>query len=84
MKYKFIILVTNVINNRIYVTDNLIDAERFVELFCDDVLYKGGEIKYQYNNYASGTLKGEKISIEIFAPGEYRNVRETNYFKEGC
>lgn len=83
MNNKFIILVTNEVNNRIYVTDNLVDAEAFVEFFCEDVLYKDGEIECQYDNYASGTLKGEKVSIEIFAPGEYKNVRETYFFKEG-
>ena len=84
MNNKFIILVTNGVNNTIYVADNLIDAEAFVEFFCEDVLYKGGEIKCQYNNYTSGTFKGEKISIEIFAPGEYGNVKEMSCFKEGC
>lgn len=84
MNGKFIILVTNGANNAIYVTDNLTDAEAFVKFFCEDVLYKDGEIECQYNNYASGTLEDEEFTIEIFCPGEYRNVRETNYFKEGC
>lgn len=83
MNNKFIILVTNGVNNTIYVTDDLIDAEAFIEFFCEDVLYKEGEIKCQYNNYASGTLEGEEFTIEIFCPGEYKNVREMNYFKEG-
>lgn len=84
MENKFIIVVTKGTNNTIYVTDDLIDAECFVKLFCEDVLYKEGEIECQYNNYASGTLMGKEFNIEIFCPGEYRNVREINFFEESC
>lgn len=83
MNNKFIILVNSDGESTIYTAENIVDAEAFVEFFCEDVLYKDGEIKCQYNNYASGTLNDGKFSVEVFCPGEYKNVRETNYFKEG-
>lgn len=83
MNNKFIILVNKDGESTIYTAENIVDAEAFVEFFCEDILYKDGKIKCHYNNFAFGTLEGEEFTIEIFAPGEYKNVRETNYFKEG-
>ena len=85
MKNKFIIVVTKGRENTVYVSDSLIDAEGFLENFCEDIISKDGKIYCNYSNYASGKTKdGLEVYIEIFVPGEYMRVPDTNYFKENC
>ena len=85
MSSKFIVVINNSGELSVYVADNINDAETFVRLFCEDVKNVGGLITAQYSDYAFGqTFDEEDFSIEVFAPGEYRNVCELDYFKKDC
>ena len=83
MNNKFIILITNDGESTIYTAEKISDAEAFVKFFCKDVKHNGGSVASQYENYAFGRCSDEtEFTIEIFVPGEYRNVRETDFFEE--
>ena len=85
MNSKFIVVINNGGELAVCVADNINDAETFVKFFCEDVKNEEGLIVAQYSNYAFGQTSGEEdFSIEVFAPGEYRHVREFDYFKKDC
>ena len=84
MDNKFIILISEGGEDSIYIADDWIDAEGFLVLYCENVLYKGGMVKGKCSDFAYGILDDREFSIEIFCPGEYKNVKETDYFKEIC
>ena len=85
MSSKSIVVINNGGELSVYVADNISDAETFVKSYCEDVKNEEGLITAQYSNYAFGqTSDEEDFSIEVFAPGEYRNVCELDYFKKDC
>lgn len=84
MDNKFIILVTEDGENSIYIADDLIDAEAFLALYCENVLCKGGVVKGKCSVFAYGTLNNREFTIEIFGPDDYKNVSEEDCFKEDC